>query len=162
MNFAVLSCIYGQRNDLTEEEYRAIKFNGFDISSIRNTKGVEHELKQLFDFNYIINQDDDEKSIYYSSSPLNVLFQDGFLVNGKVSNWQLTNFIIESDEIEVELKKLTFKVGDNISVLGFVNQLKFRDGIFRISFVIGSEALIVNFNQVTKVITKIEYVYYNT
>ena len=56
VNFAVLSCIHGQRNDLTEEEYGAIKFNGFDISSIRSTKGIENVIKQYFNYDFEVKQ----------------------------------------------------------------------------------------------------------
>lgn len=143
-------------NQLTTSQYNAVKFNGVLKTSIESTEANLNLMSSLFGApNSIQNVGEDIgehcREFNYSTG-LSVYFEG--LSNNDIR-------VGEINATSITVKGITVSIGDNISVLG--NNILLNnctDGDKSIIFThldADGHSIVINFNEVTKRVTKITY-----
>lgn len=148
-----------QTNDLSADQFENIKVNGATIKSIWETNGNEAEVKKLFGLPLSVNKEGEfaegviSRDFYYNG--LEFGFYNNFSANGNLGGFEITN-----SSHSITIRGVTVRIGDKYSKLGLVKLNTNRNGTKGILFVPDNDETIylsIEFDQTTKVITKISY-----
>mgnify|MGYP000461363317 CR=1 FL=1 len=137
-------------NIITPIEFYNIKINNTTLNELNNTKGNKDLIEKLF--NASINEttiDFDYCDYTYNG------FEIGF------SNEQISGFNITNNKWSMTIKGKTIKIGDSINNLGnviFNTQINGNKSITYSACDGCNNWITIQFNQVTKEITKIYYI----
>lgn len=146
-----------QLNELTRTEYYNIEINDVTFQSIYDTNGDETNMKDLFgsDLSYEFEND-----ILISKQ----FWNDDFTINfdSDDGNYYYISFInIHTPSVNLKIKGITVKLGDNKSVFGNnVVMNTFKGGVNSIVFIdedTGSVALDFKINKFTNKIIEIGF-----
>ena len=148
-------------NIIPETEYYNVSINGKTLSQIIATQGNATNVQNLFSNSILetrINSDPFHPSYGYKYDGLDLGFSGSGI--GNPQEIELVSFEITNNDWSFSIQDITFKVGNDISLLGNVNFNDDADNTKSIvyQFCDGCNNYIgINFNQVTKKITKIYF-----
>jgi len=152
-------------NYLTTIEYNAIFIDGVNWINIHETRGAIAKMKALFGstLNYKTGTEP-SLSIEFWDKGFYFYFEDS---SDRGDNYGLNRISIDSNLSNFTIKGKTVTIGDDISKLGFVKISTYKDGTKGILFksiepddtliFIVFDQITNKFNQVSNIITKIEY-----
>lgn len=146
-------------NILSLEEYKNIKINGITLENLRKTEGVLEELSPHFGNPVNSNVDENLGIREYNFEG----FQIGFnsTVYGEFP-FEIGRFDIKNSSVLINIKNITFTLGDHISVLGddvvFNTKNDGTKGIVYSPMEGWNNYIGIYFNQETKSITAIYYI----
>lgn len=114
--FFTLGCASQNRNYVTYNEYAGIKINGKSLLEINTTKGDRIKMNTLFGKNFTY------KSLTVPDLYNNFIDKDLDIQFLKASNEPTINYELDllrvlSSSVIVEIKGITFKIGDPVSIL---------------------------------------------
>ena len=157
------SVIKAQTNDLTVEEFLNIEVENVKLSDIKATQGDKSLVNSLFENNFTI-ETGEEPGYWqtFTSESIDLDFDDGLKVKGEVKRYQLVILSIKDSSICLKLKNIEVRIGDPISILGNTNFLTYSDGITRVTYKIGAQVIVLEYDSKTNLIISIKYRYYNT
>jgi len=148
-------------NLLTKNEYSNLLISGVNWKIIKETKGNLEKLNSFFGNDLSINiieepslgKEIKNRSLYF-------YFEDK---SDTGNEFELVSFNIESNLASLTIKDKKITIGNNISKLGNVMIITSKDGNKKIVFGTNwtHDGLWIEFDQVTNVITKIEYMLYD-
>ncbi len=144
-------------NELTADQYNNIKVHGVLKTAIEGTQGNIQQMEALFGSSYTLEEGGQEIGEHWRI----FTFSDNFYVHFTELSSIYTPTIAQFGTDSITVNGITANVGDNISVLG--NDLIFNEGLtglFSIIFTLGHSdccPIIIEFDQETNIITKIEY-----
>ncbi len=153
----VLSSIIAksQSNILSDSEYQSIKISNATITDLKKTKGKKDSVEKLLGTVTSFSQDENEIYHYFKFNGLSI----DFAMSGK-SKPYIESFEIMSNQVSLTIKDKTITVGDDINKLGTVVFIVARNGAKSILFTDCEDCdsfVNIEFDQNTKVITKISY-----
>ena len=106
-----------QTNQLTETEFDNIKINNITLRNIINTKGNETKIKTLLGSNIISQSNTTGPSIGkdFWNDAVYLNFEDE---SNTGSQYNLTNIQIKNSSMNINIKGITAKLGDNVNIFG--------------------------------------------
>lgn len=145
-------------NELTFDEWNNIKINGVTLERIELTNGDANEFKLLFGGTpeTFDQRHEPEPAIYHEIKGVSFAFWD----MGGDGVFLLTSFEVETKQAVIEICGKTISLGQPISNLGSV---KFNTDIYGNKGIVYTPVntdgpfLAIDFNQTTKIVTKIVY-----
>lgn len=156
------SCSQAQKvNNLTRNEYSNILIKGINWNEIKNTQGNLNQLKSFIGNDLSITQSSDPNlARTIKNNNIYFYFEDRSDIG---NDYELANFVIKSNLISLTIKSKTINIGANISKLRTITILKTKEGEKKIVFGTNwtQDAIWIEFNQLTNIITKIEYILYD-
>jgi hypothetical protein len=146
-------------NIITEVAFNNIKINNHKLSVIKDTNGAKTAIESLFGGSvFVIDPDGDFYN--YSFNGFNIGFSS-IISNATHNNPIISKFEITNSNWSMTINGVTIKVGDNISLLGNVIFNTNIGGSKSILYMYcdGCNSFIgIDFNQITKTITKIYFI----
>lgn len=141
-------------NVVTPLEFDAFKINNSTLSELKKTQGKQASVEALLGTVTSYKADENEGYYYYVFKGLKIDFSTG------KSTPYIESFEINNNEATLTIKQNTFKIGDNISVLGTIIFSLGRDGSKSIMYTACQDCdsfINIEFDQTTNIITKISY-----
>jgi len=143
-------------NHISLEKYKSISINSIKRTDIEATSGNIDQMRNLFGSDLIsstgtspnlsIDFKNAAKGIYFS-------FED---TSDTGNDYELTYYTVFNDQTSVSINDVTFKVGDNISVLGDV-RINEQKSVIIFNSSNETSSVIIKFDKFTNVITSITY-----
>lgn len=148
-------------NELTEEQFNNIRVNGILKTDVEATNGTIQEMESLFGVAHSVTDNGEEigehtRKFVYLNNNLN---EDYFIFKNLSPNNSVK--IIEFKISSITINGITINIGDNINLLG--NNILFNertDGTMSIIYSLfdyDGFSIVIEFDQNTNIITKIEY-----
>jgi len=162
--FSIILTNYGQTNPyfqnmniISWDEFTNISFNGISLGEIMRTKGNPVKVDSLFGMTMKIEKSKDPNYywINFISTSLSFTFDESV-----TSPAALSNLDVASNTVAVMIGGKIIHIGDSIDKLGNVKILTGTDGSKSIEFLSESaddQWVSIEFDQTTKIITKIFY-----
>lgn len=148
-------------NELTTEQFNNIKINGILKTAIEDTGGNVTQMESLFGEPLLIEEQEGGIEEGYR----NFIYNNLSFTFSNIYSSESDGFIESFETDNITINDVTIHVGDNIAVLGsdivFNNR---KDGTKSIIFThlfYDCCPIIIEYNQLTNTITKIEYVVFS-
>lgn len=149
---------YQDKNIISYDEFTGISFNGITLGQIMQTKGNPAKVNALFGTTMQFVKSKDSTSYYwinFGSPTISFTFDE--LVTSPAD---LSGLDVDSKLVSIKIGNAVFHIGDPITMLGDVKILTRTDGSKSIVFLsedADDQWVSIEFDQVTKLITKVEY-----
>jgi len=164
-----ISCKAQEINYLTKAEYDAIFIDGINWDAVRETKGDIVKMKALFGATLNFKTGTEPSlNVGFWDRGFDFEFEDRSDIG---TNYSLVNIMIDNNQSNFTIKGITITIGDDISKLGLVKINIDKDGKKGIIFdsvepsdsaiFIEFDQITNKFNQVSNIITSIEYVVFD-
>lgn len=143
-------------NRITSSDYKNVCINGVKRTEVENTFGNISQMNTLFSTSFDVTYDNTpDNYIKFDSNAKGIYFR--FVDNSDVGDHnELEYFQIFNDQSSVSIGTTTFKVGDNISVLGDVN-INDQKSVIIFNSSAESSSIVIKFNKLNNTITSITY-----
>jgi hypothetical protein len=144
-------------NVLSVDEFYNISFDGITLKSIIDTKGDPAKVESLFGMNMEKNKSNDPDYYWINFISPKISFTFDELVTSPAD---LDRLDVDSELVTIKIGNTVFHIGDPITMLGDVKILTRTDGSKSIVFLsedADDQWVSIEFDQVTKLITKVEY-----
>lgn len=152
-----------QLNELTQTEFNNIKFNNVTLKSILDTNADLTKMRMLFG-NTLLSQSN-TTGPYLGRDFWNENIYFNYEENSDVSNdYNLTNIQIKSSFVNISVKGIIVKIGDNKSVFGnnvVINTNNGDNSIVFIDSLTGAAALAFKIDKATNKVVSVEFNVYD-
>ncbi len=145
------------KNVISWDEFTDISFNDITLGSIKHTRGDPAKVNALFGVTMKVEKSDDPNYYWISFHNSDISFSFDELVTSPAV---LSSLDVENNTVAVKIGNKIIHIGDSIDKLGNVKILTNTDGSKSILFLsepADDQWVSVDFNQSTKIITKIYY-----
>jgi hypothetical protein len=143
-------------NRISGTEYVNISINGIKRAKIEQTYGKTKQITKLFNCSFdVTHETTPDNAIIFDCKKKGIYFR--FIDLSDVGdNNELEYFQVYSNQSAVSINGVTFKVGDNISILGDV---KINENDSEIIFNTATESshIVIKFQKLTNIILSITY-----
>ncbi len=147
-------------NIITPTEYENIEINNVKLVDIKNTLGKADAVESLFGTTTSKNIDQDGDFYHYNFNGFSINFSS-IISDGTHEKPIISSFKITNNNIEFKIRGTIITVGDKVEKLGNVIFNTNTDNSKSILFMECdgcNNFIVIEFNQSTKVITKIGYI----
>ncbi len=158
--FASITVKCQNANIITQIEYDNIKINNIKLIDVKNTLGKQNAIEELFGAVNNAEIDSDGDFYHYIFNGFSIGFSsiisDGTYIKPILSRFEITN-----NNSFVTIRGVTIAIGTNINILENIVFNSRNDGSKSILYMACSGCnnfIVIDFNQTTKLITKITYI----
>lgn len=143
-------------NRISLSEYKDISIDGVKRTEIEDTYGNTSEMTTLLNGNFIVTTETEpDKAINLKDSTKGLFFS--FVDHSDIGdNNELIYFRISNSQSSISINGTTFKVGDNISILGDV-RVNENDSTITFNTATESSNVVIKFQKFTNKILSITY-----